>query len=351
MPPPRRRSWLRVVVISLGVLGVIVLLHQMTLMRLMSTSPSLRHDAVPGEHARPADLVDDRKPADSNDDWRRAMQHRPAAAPTPVVVHYTSRTRHPMVEQWKDTCGPLEVRFYDDDASEELVRKHRPEFLETYRTALTPVERADYFRYLVLYVHGGVYADSDVSCLTPVGQWLSTFGWDDYELSDMDFVAGIEFPWAQSQYRVTGPLPLQFNQFLIASTKQSRMMERILKHIEHCIRTVPRNHLEATLERTGPAAFTRAILDEIQRRGIPDPSAAKHPGASDYPPAMLPPDELDKNGQVIPMRADADADGETPFFKVLLLPYRAFAFHRAHNHAAGPVLTEHHFKGSWRIET
>ncbi|GLE05358.1 hypothetical protein PINS_up014371 [Pythium insidiosum] len=240
---------------------------------------------------------------------------RDAASAPPVVVHYTSRTRHPMVEQWKDTCGPLEVRFYDDDASEALVREHRPAFLDTYRDALTPVERADYFRYLVLYVHGGIYADSDVSCITPVSQWLSEFGWTDYQLSDMDFVAGIEFPWAQSQYKATGPLPLQFNQFLIASAKKSRVMERVLSHIEHCIRTVPRDHLEATLERTGPAAFTRAILDAIQRHGIRDPSAST-PSSAEYPPAMLSPDELDQNGQIVAMRADGDVP---TYFKVLLL--------------------------------
>ncbi|GLE09403.1 hypothetical protein PINS_up021012 [Pythium insidiosum] len=339
MPPPRRRSWLQVIALSLGALGVVLLLHQMTLMRLMSSSQSLRHDAS-------VSASDGRRHPVAQDEWHRAMQttRRDAASAPPVVVHYTSRTRHPMVEQWKDTCGPLEVRFYDDDASEALVREHRPAFLDTYRDALTPVERADYFRYLVLYVHGGIYADSDVSCITPVSQWLSEFGWTDYQLSDMDFVAGIEFPWAQSQYKATGPLPLQFNQFLIASAKKSRVMERVLSHIEHCIRTVPRDHLEATLERTGPAAFTRAILDAIQRHGIRDPSAST-PSSAEYPPAMLPPDELDQNGQIVPMRAD----GNVPtYYKVLLLPYRAFAFHRAHHHAAGPVLTEHHFKGSWR---
>ena len=33
--------------------------------------------------------------------------------------------------------------------------------------------RADMVRYLVLLVHGGVYADSDTACVAPFDQWLS----------------------------------------------------------------------------------------------------------------------------------------------------------------------------------
>ncbi|GLE05361.1 hypothetical protein PINS_up014374 [Pythium insidiosum] len=288
------------------------------------------------------------------EEYARAMaptKHNDTQSAPPVLLHYTSRTKSFMVEQWKDSCGPLEVRFYDDDASEALVREHRPAFLSVYREQLSPVERADYFRYLVLYVHGGVYADSDVSCLKPVGQWLHAFGWDNYQLSDMDFVAGIEFPWPQTHYDKTGPLPLQINQFVIASAKHSRMMARVLEHIETTIATIPRDKIDRTIERTGPAAFTRAILDEITRRGIASPSSTSknlrgtqetRPPA--YPDALMVPDALEKRGQIVPMHGDA----ESPFYKVLILPYRAFAFHAFHKYAAAPVLTRHHFHGSWR---
>ncbi|GLE05368.1 hypothetical protein PINS_up014381 [Pythium insidiosum] len=167
----------------------------------------------------------------------------------------------------------------------------------------------------------------------------------------MDFVAGIEFPWPQTHYDKTGPLPLQINQFVIASAKHSRMMARVLEHIETTIATIPRDKIDRTIERTGPAAFTRAILDEITRRGIASPSSTSknlrgtqetRPPA--YPDALMVPDALEKRGQIVPMRGDA----ESPFYKVLILPYRAFAFHAFHKYAAAPVLTRHHFHGSWR---
>lgn len=33
------------------------------------------------------------------------------------------------------------------------------------------MERADVFRYLVLWVHGGYYADVDVECLKPIATY------------------------------------------------------------------------------------------------------------------------------------------------------------------------------------
>ena len=41
--------------------------------------------------------------------------------------------------------------------------------------ALTPVERADVFRYLVLWDQGGYYADLDVTCSQPISTYDAWF--------------------------------------------------------------------------------------------------------------------------------------------------------------------------------
>jgi mannosyltransferase OCH1-like enzyme len=33
------------------------------------------------------------------------------------------------------------------------------------------VERADFFRYLIVLKYGGLYADTDVQCMSPVDRW------------------------------------------------------------------------------------------------------------------------------------------------------------------------------------
>jgi mannosyltransferase OCH1-like enzyme len=45
------------------------------------------------------------------------------------------------------------------------------EYLQVYKDLPKAVERADFFRYLVILRHGGMYADSDVECMMPIEQW------------------------------------------------------------------------------------------------------------------------------------------------------------------------------------
>lgn len=45
-----------------------------------------------------------------------------------------------------------------------------------YQTLPKAVERADFFRYLVILRHGGMYADSDVECMMPIEEWKDVRG-------------------------------------------------------------------------------------------------------------------------------------------------------------------------------
>jgi hypothetical protein len=65
--------------------------------------------------------------------------------------------------------------LHDDADCRKFVRLNFPYLLHYYDNLLTPVERSDIWRYLVLHVHGGVYADIDVSCQKPVNAWDATF--------------------------------------------------------------------------------------------------------------------------------------------------------------------------------
>lgn len=51
------------------------------------------------------------------------------------------------------------------------MKKHHPEMMSMYNRMLA-IQRADLFRYVVLYDAGGVYADIDVSCSVPIDSWL-----------------------------------------------------------------------------------------------------------------------------------------------------------------------------------
>lgn len=94
-------------------------------------------------------------------------------APTriiPRIVHQTwsheiDKTRYPnmsrMVESFKQSGW--EYKFYTDDMAANFLATHfPPEVLEAYDMLRPGAFKADLFRYCVLLIHGGVYADVDI---------------------------------------------------------------------------------------------------------------------------------------------------------------------------------------------
>jgi mannosyltransferase OCH1-like enzyme len=64
-------------------------------------------------------------------------------------------------------------QFYDDEQCITWVRSRFPEAMGTYRSLSTGIHRADFFRILVLYIEGGVYADIDIECLRPLDELIA----------------------------------------------------------------------------------------------------------------------------------------------------------------------------------
>lgn len=93
----------------------------------------------------------------------------------PAIVHQTApqdRSRwHPRWthcrKSWRKVCpGPdYEHRFWDDDDLRALVAEAFPEHLETYDGYEEHIQRVDFARAAMLYLHGGIYVDMDVEAL------------------------------------------------------------------------------------------------------------------------------------------------------------------------------------------
>ena len=88
----------------------------------------------------------------------------------PKIVHQTwfedlEASKYPnmsrMVESFKRSGW--DYRFYSDASAEEFLSTHfPPAVLEAYRAIIPGAFKADLFRYCVLLIHGGVYADVDI---------------------------------------------------------------------------------------------------------------------------------------------------------------------------------------------
>jgi hypothetical protein len=88
----------------------------------------------------------------------------------PRIIHQTyfeefNKDKYPnfsrLVSSWK--YSGWDYRFYDNDASAKFLDKYfPPEVREAYEILAPGAYKADLFRYCVLLIHGGIYADVDV---------------------------------------------------------------------------------------------------------------------------------------------------------------------------------------------
>ncbi len=101
--------------------------------------------------------------------------------PDPVIpraFHQTWKTPHlstdlqELRQTWVRLHPEWHHRFWSDPDAESFVRRHYPKLLPLYEAYPMPVQRADMFRYLILYHFGGVYADVDFEALQAMDSLL-----------------------------------------------------------------------------------------------------------------------------------------------------------------------------------
>lgn len=78
-----------------------------------------------------------------------------------------------MSETWKELNPEWEYRYVsDEDCKKMILEDYGQHFLDIYNSINFGYVRADFWRYLTLNKHGGVYADIDTYCLQPLNTWI-----------------------------------------------------------------------------------------------------------------------------------------------------------------------------------
>lgn len=75
------------------------------------------------------------------------------------------------VKSWKTKNPGCEHRLWKDADIDVLVMSKVKDSIAPIWSALSPAERADIFRYLVLYDQGGYFAELTVSCEKPIADY------------------------------------------------------------------------------------------------------------------------------------------------------------------------------------
>ena len=267
--------------------------------------------------------------------------------PTPLAMHLalTAKTVDDCSEQtiseWRRLNPGLRVTVFDDPHAKAFVAREFPHLLHVYAAFAKPVERADLFRYLVIHALGGAYSDCDARPEVPMSEWGAKFGYDLRVTGDGDnlLVAGVEFP------RPNPEDPLQIVQWTFAASQPKHpILQAVIDEVARRSASVTPDDTEHVEQRTGPIAWTHAILGYVRTHNA---SAVGLPTRGNGTAAQM--HALDLRGELIRLRDHATG---TPS-QLLLLPYRAFGYNQFHRHDVNPRplwqrLLRHLFAGGWR---
>jgi mannosyltransferase OCH1-like enzyme len=182
-----------------------------------------------------------------------------------------------------------------------MIESELPEFLNTYDSLDRIVEKADFWRYAVIYVYGGVYVDSDVTCIKPVRFWNENFITKQAELSKFnremlqrssktynkedkkedehetyllpELIVGLE------HYSNDGNLgwfasKVQFTNWAFAGNARHPFLLQLLKNIRTLVeaeksgtKSLGDNWYINVLKRTGPGMLSESLKEWLEERG------------------------------------------------------------------------------------
>jgi mannosyltransferase OCH1-like enzyme len=180
----------------------------------------------------------------------------------PKILHQTWRSSDlpTQFRQWSSAWRALhpkwEYRFYDDAAVYRIVADRAPQWLGTFNALPHAVQRMDLFRYIIIYLDGGLYVDIDTIPFLP----------NDQLLAGSSCVLGIEFSLKKSERSALG-YPWQLANFIFAAAPAHPFMLQLIEQIarnggKSC------NGEDDVENTTGPRMLTRLAFElPASRRG------------------------------------------------------------------------------------
>lgn len=153
----------------------------------------------------------------------------------------------PLIRSWRERNPAYEYTFFTDDDIDAFMAKHFDSAtVAVFRALPIGVMRADMWRYAVLYVNGGVYADLDTECIVAIDQW----------------------PHAQNKLLVGLENDTHFCQWCMASEAGHPVLAKVLELIVARWQRGPDlSHPYLTHYLTGPGVWTDAIAAYLNFSG------------------------------------------------------------------------------------
>ncbi|CAK8993392.1 6-mannosyltransferase [Durusdinium trenchii] len=159
------------------------------------------------------------------------------------------------VQTWKTKNPYCKHKLWNDTEIAALAKEKSPELLWPIWEGLSNVERADVFRYLVLWDQGGYYADTDAACVRPIATWEVP--------RNASMIVGYEFGhrWTENEReKFKFARTEQMEQWFFASAPQNPILLRCLELVRQRFAW----GIQSTMFLTGPGVFSDAVHEFLE---------------------------------------------------------------------------------------
>lgn len=181
----------------------------------------------------------------------------------PKVIYQTFKTKEIpwltklYIKRFRRKNKGYKYEFYDDQRVDAFIKdSFNEEIYKAYSRLQIGAAKADFFRYAVLYVYGGVYLDLDSDILVNLDNYLQE---DDHAIITRE----------KNHQNL-------FAQWALVFEKGHPFLERTIKYI---VENIQQNkYLHDVHGMTGPTVYTRAVNDVIQE----DPTVSFRIVPDDY---------------------------------------------------------------------
>lgn len=178
-------------------------------------------------------------------------------AAIPAMLHQTWRTAElpPRFAKWRTAWRTLhprwEHRFYDDGDIRRVIADRMPGYLATFDRLPRQIQRVDLFRYLIVHLDGGMYADIDTKPFRP----------SDHLLQGADCVMCVEFHLTSRRQAMLGYRhPWQISNCIFAAAPAHPFIGALIERIARYAQT-PVKCDDDVEDTTGPRMLTRLAFE------------------------------------------------------------------------------------------
>lgn len=132
--------------------------------------------------------------------------------------------------QWAWKNPGFVHELFNDDTSHIMIKylyNSIPEIIDAYESLPEVILRMDFFRYLILFARGGVYADIDTFPLQPIPNWIP----ENVSPNELGMIVSIEYDSNSAHWKQEAARRLQFGQFVIQAKPGHPILREIIAQI------------------------------------------------------------------------------------------------------------------------